>query len=347
MDWSIAALLAQDGVVTGAIYALLGLALILVYSVTRVPFIPMGGFVTYSALSLNMMQNGKAPSVAALLLVLGVGCFILQLLQAKRQRTLTLQRILGWATACLVAPLLLCVAAVYVPWTKVPGLLQMAFVLLITVPLAPMIYRLAFQPIQDAGVLVMFMVAVSIDAVIVGMALLLFGPDGVRNEAYSDFSMQLGNLVVTGHSLWTIGVTILLVVLLYGFFYFSLEGKKLRATAVNRVGAQLVGISTSRAGMLAFGLAAAIGAICGILIGPTTTLNSSSGVLIGLKGFVAAVIGGFASYPIAAIGAIAVGVLESFSSFWASAWKDAIVFTLIVPVLLVRSLSGHHPTDDH
>lgn len=347
MDWSIAALLAQDGAVTGAIYALLGLALILVYSVTRVPFIPMGGFVTYSALSLNMMQNGKAPAVAALLLVLGAGCFVVQVLEARRQRTATVGRVLSWMAACIGAPLVLCLAAVSVPWSQMPGLLQMAFVLLITVPLAPMIYRLAFQPIQDAGVLVMFMVAISIDAVIVGMALLLFGPDGVRNEAYSDFSLQLGNLVVTGHALWTIGVTVVLVVLLYSFFYYSLEGKKLRATAVNRVGAQLVGISTAKAGMLAFALAASIGAICGILIGPTTTLNSSSGVLIGLKGFVAAVIGGFASYPIAAIGALAVGILESFSSFWASAWKDAIVFTLIVPVLLIRSLSGHHGTDDH
>ena len=347
MDWSIAALLAQDGAVTGAIYALLGLALILVYSVTKVPFIPMGGFVTYSALSLNMMQNGKAPTVAALLVVLGVTGFFVEMLTARRQRTVAWGRSLTWLVAYVGVPTLLCALAFTVSWSGLPGLLQMAFVLLITVPLAPLIYRLAFQPIQDAGVLVMFMVAISIDVVIVGMALLLFGPDGVRNAAYSDLSLQLGTLVVTGHALWTLGVTILLVALLFGFFYYTLEGKKLRATAVNRVGAQLVGISTSRAGMFAFGLAAAIGAICGLLIGPTTTINSSSGVLIGLKGFVAAVIGGFVSYPIAAAGALAVGILESFSSFWASAWKDAIVFALIVPVLLVRSLTGNHHSDDH
>jgi branched-subunit amino acid ABC-type transport system permease component len=79
--------------------------------------------------------------------------------------------------------------------------------------------------------------------------------------------------------------------------------------------------------MLSFTLAAAIGAFSGILISPITTIYYDSGFLIGLKGFVGAIIGGLASYPVAAAGAILVGLLESYSSFWASAFKEVIVFT--------------------
>ncbi|HLS21042.1 MAG TPA: branched-chain amino acid ABC transporter permease, partial [Paenalcaligenes sp.] len=88
---------------------------------------------------------------------------------------------------------------------------------------------------------------------------------------------------------------------------------------------------------LTFLLAAAVGAFSGMLIAPVTTIYYDTGFLIGLKGFVGAIIGGLASYPITAIGAIFVGILEAFSSFWASQYKEVIVFTLIIPVLLWRS----------
>ena len=84
----------------------------------------------------------------------------------------------------------------------------------------------------------------------------------------------------------------------------------------------------------------------GILIAPITTIYYDTGFLIALKGFVAAIIGGLASYPLAAGGAIIVGLLEAFSSFWASAYKEVIVFTLIIPVLLWRSLKSHHVEEE-
>ena len=120
-------------------------------------------------------------------------------------------------------------------------------------------------------------------------------------------------------------------------FTANLYGKALLATAVNRLGARLMGISTIMAGKLSFLLAAAIGAFSGILIAPITTIYYDTGFLIGLKGFVAAIIGGLASYPIAAAGAVLVGLLEAFSSFYASAFKEVILFSLIDPVLLWRS----------
>jgi branched-chain amino acid transport system permease protein len=139
-----------------------------------------------------------------------------------------------------------------------------------------------------------------------------------------------------------IAASAVLIVALWLFFERSLHGKALRATAVNRLGARLMGISSESAGRLSFTMAAFIGALSGLLIGPTTTVFYDSGFLIGLKGFVAAVFGGLASYPLALVGALGVGLIESFGSFWASAFKEVIVFGSILPVLLWRSLRDPH-----
>ena len=104
--------------------------------------------------------------------------------------------------------------------------------------------------------------------------------------------------------------------LLFVVFERTLIGKALRATAVNRVGARLVGILPSTTGAIAFLLASALAGISGILIGPVATLYYDSGFLIGLKAFVGAIIGGLVSYPATAVGAILVGLLESYAAFW-------------------------------
>jgi branched-chain amino acid transport system permease protein len=152
--------------------------------------------------------------------------------------------------------------------------------------------------------------------------------------------ITIGQLQITGQSLAVYGITIALIVALWLFFDFTLYGKALRATAVNRLGARLVGIRTSLSGQMAFLLASVIGAISGILIVPITTLYYDTGFIVGLKGFVAAIIGGLISYPITAAAAIVVGLVEAFSSFYASNYKEVIVFTLIIPVLVLRSLAA-------
>ena len=140
--------------------------------------------------------------------------------------------------------------------------------------------------------------------------------------------------------------TAVLITGLFLFFRRSINGKALRAAAVCRRGAQLVGISAEGAGRSAFTLAALIAALCGVLIAPLATVYFDSGFLFGLKGFVGAIFGGLVSYPAAAAGALLVGLLESYASFEASAFKEVIVFGLIVPVLLWRSLTSGHGDDE-
>jgi branched-chain amino acid transport system permease protein len=349
MDLSIAAILAQDGITSGAIYALLALALVLVFSVTRVIFIPQGEFVAFGALTLAAMQSGKFPQSAAMLVAIGLLAFIQEtvsiLLSAERRRTA--------ARTVPLAILKFVVAPVAIYWVtrawggpNLPMVLQVLLTLAIVVPMGPIIYRLAFQPLAEASTLVLLIVAVGVHFAMIGLGLYMFGAEGSRTTPFSDARVEIGALAISGQSMVIVGVSVLLIIALYLYFERTLSGKALRATAVNRLGARLVGIGTTQAGRLAFTLAAALGALCGVLIAPLTTVYYDSGFLIGLKGFVGAIIGGLASYPVAAAGAVLVGLLEAYSSFWASALKEVIVFTLIIPVLLWRSLTSRHVDEE-
>jgi branched-chain amino acid transport system permease protein len=345
MDLSIAAILAQDGITSGAIYALLALALVLVFSVTRVILIPQGEFVSYGALTLAAMQSNKFPHSATLLAALGVATFIFEAFSIMRsgERRRTARRSIPIAFAKFIAfPVAVYLCTKSLNGADLPMLVQVLLTLLIVAPMGPMIYRLAFQPLAEATTLVLLIVSVGVHLALIGLGLVIFGAEGSRTTPFSDARFEIGALAITGQSLVIIGVSLWLIVALYLYFERTLSGKALRATAVNRLGARLVGIGTTQAGRLAFTLAAIMGALCGVLIAPLTTVYYDSGFLISLKGFVGAIIGGLGSYPIAAGGAVLVGLLEAYSSFWASAFKEVIVFTLIIPVLLWRSLTSKH-----
>ena len=346
MDLSIASILTLDGITNGAVYALLALATVLVFAVTRVIFIPQGEFVAYGALTLAILQLGQVPGTVWLLLALAVLAALLDAMAGLRRGLSGGQLALG-ALKSLGCPVVVSAVAIWAAPRQWPMLLQCLLTLALVTPLGPLVYRLAYEKLADATVLVLLIVSVGTHFALTGLGLLFFGAEGYRNPSFWDARFALGPVTLTGQTLIIFMVSIALIVALFLFFERTLRGKALRATAVNRLGARLMGISTTGAGRLSFGLAAFIGALSGLLIGPATTLFYDSGFLIGLKGFVAAIFGGLASYPAAALGALFVGLVESFGSFWASAFKEVIVFTLIIPVLLWRSfLHGHHDEEE-
>ncbi len=344
MDLQILLLLGQDGITNGAIYALLALALVLVFAVTRVIFIPQGEFVAFGALTLASLQAGQVPGTVWLLLGLGATVAVLegaQLVRDGRYAKLPPLLILN-----VGMPLLFAGALFAMPPTQLPLWAQVVVSMMLVIPLGPMIYRIAFQPLASAPVLVLLIVSVAVHLALIGLGLLFFGAEGWRTPAFTDLSFEMAGAPLQGQTILVVVASALLIIGLYFFFERTIYGKALRATAMNRTGARLMGIPPILAGKLCFTLAAAIGAFSGILIAPITTIYYDSGFLIGLKGFVGAIIGGLASYPLAALGAILVGLLESYSSFYASAFKEVIVFTLIIPVLLWRSLTTRHVEDD-
>src|SRR3990167_6918557 len=345
MDFSIAAILALDGLTNGAVYALLALATVLVFAVTRVIFIPQGEFVAFGALTLAMLQQGKVPGTVWFLLVMALGCAVADVVDGLRHHhgpARIARRLLG----TLAYPLAISAFTLWAAPQNFSLGVQALLTLALVTPFGNLLYRLAYESLADASVLVLLIVSVGVHFSLTGLGLFFFGAEGFRNPSFLDARFTLGPLALSRQTVIIFGASLALIVALWLFFERSLWGKALRATAVNRLGARLMGISSDGAGRLTFTLAAFIGALSGLLIGPTTTVFYDSGFLIGLKGFVAAVFAGLASYPQALLGALAVGLLESFGSFWASAYKEVIVFGSILPMLLWRSLRDPH-SEEH
>jgi branched-chain amino acid transport system permease protein len=328
VDSTIFVLLLQDGLTTGAIYLLLAIGLLIVFAVTRVIFIPQGDFVAYGALSMAAMLSGKIPGTLWLLDALA----LLGALYALRQRNPRAALLALLPSALVTVAVIAAVRLGAWPW--VMGVLSIA----ITALLGPPIYRLTFAPLAGASVLTLLIVAMALHYVLLGIGLILFGPEASTTPPFSQATLTISGIDVSGHSLWVAGSCVAMVVLLRWLFRFTTAGRAMRATASNRLGARLMGIDSSASAGKAFLLACAIGALGGLLIAPITPISYDSGFLMGLKGFIAAVIGGLASYPIAAAGALAVGIIESLSSFWASTYTNPIVFGLLIPVLAWLSL---------
>jgi branched-chain amino acid transport system permease protein len=338
LNTTILLFLLQDGITNGAIYALLGLALVLVFAVTRVILIPQGEFVTYGALTYATLSAGQVPGTARLAVAMGFVAFCLDIVGARK--SLNLRRMMRALGINILLPLAVLALTTWLAGRQTPVAVNIALSLLIVAAIGLFLYRIAFQPIAHTSVLVLLIASVGCHLALQGFGLVFFGAEGQRGPTISNMAFTVGQLRFTGQNIAVYAITVTFIVGLWLFFGYTLYGKALRATAVNRLGARLVGIRTSLSGQIAFLLASVIGAISGILIVPITTLYYDTGFLIGLKGFIAAIIGGLVSYPLTAVAALVVGTVEAFSSFYASNYKEVIVFTLILPVLVLRSLAA-------
>lgn len=343
-SFELGALLVQDGITTGAIYALLGVALVLVFSVTRIIFFGQGEFVTFGALTLAWLQAGQLPGTVWLLLAMALIAGALEAAAALREGQP--RRLARIALYYLVAPGALSALMVWTAPRGLPLLLQCLLSVAIVTPLGPLLYRLIYRPMANASVLVLLITSVGVHFVLAGIGLWLFGVEGYRTPALWDGDLLLGNWAINGQGVIVLAAAIALIVLLALVFGYTLSGKALRAAASNATGAKLLGISVAFSGQMSFAVAAFIGALCGILIAPIVTIYYDSGLLIGLKGFVAAIFGGMASYGFTLLGAVTIGIVEAFSSFLASAYKESIVFLLVIPVLWWLSRRGG-ATEEH
>src|SRR3954468_23456133 len=345
MTWDVALILGIDGMANGAVYLLAGLGLVLIFSVTRVVFVPFGDVTAFSALSLAAFEVGKRPATIGLVVSLAVLAVVVEVVSLVRRRDFARipRAVLGWG----VLPALPCLLAWAVAGQQLPHAVFIVAAILLVVPITPLVARIALQPIADASTLVLLIASLALHFLLSGLGLLFFGPEGSRTAPLADGSLALpGGFTVSAQVLLMMSAAIVLSALFFLAFERTAVGKALRATAVNRVGARLVAIRPARTALLAYTFAGVLAGLIGVLVAPVTTMYYDSGFLIGLKAFVAAIIGGLVSYPLTAIGALAVGVVESFGSFWSGALKDVIVFSLLIPVLLMRSALVRHAEEE-
>jgi len=344
MDLQIAAILFQDGIANGAIYTMLALGFVLIFTTTRIIFASYGDLIALSALTLHSLQNDRLPGTVVLIVMLATfatlgECWSLLRSGARRKVPAA---VLLW----FVAPLVPAAASFALQGAELAAGAQILLTIALVTPLAPLLHRVVFRPIESSSTLTLLIVALVLHYAIAGFALLVFGAEGVRAAP-----LLRGSIDILGVS---IGVQVAVFVIvaaalsagLAAYFNVTLSGKALRATAYNSYGARLVGISTQRSATAAFLLAGLIASIIGILIGPTVTIYYDSGLMIGLKGFVGAVLGGFVSYPLAALGSVSIALVEAYASFFASSYKEIIVFLSIIPIILLRWTGARHDVEE-
>lgn len=212
-----------------------------------------------------------------------------------------------------------------------------------------LVERLAIEPAKNAEVVTLIIITIGASLFIRGLVQVLLGKGAHALPAFSgDQPIRIGGATLLPQSLWALGITLVLVAALAWFFTRTLQGKAMRATAHNQLAAQLVGISTKTVLLASFGLSAALGALGGILVAPLTGTSYDVGIMLGLKGFVAATLGALGSGTGAIAGGLLLGVIEALTAgYISSAYKDAAPFVLILGVLffMPRGLFGAKVTE--
>ena len=229
--------------------------------------------------------------------------------------------------------------------------LPLALVLAIAVPaiVGIVVEKLAIEPVKGAESVTLIIITIGASLVIRGLIQVWLGKGTFSLAPFSgDTPLVILGATLMPQSLWVLGVTAVVVVALWYFFNRTLQGKAMLATSNNRLAAELVGINTDRVLFISFAMSAALGAVGGILVTPITLTSYDVGIMLGLKGFVAAVVGGLGNGLGAVVGGLLVGALEAFGAgYVSSAYKDAMPFVLILLILffMPRGLFGGKSTD--
>lgn len=220
----------------------------------------------------------------------------------------------------------------------VPLPLAIAAAVLAAAAVGMALEKLAIERARGASVVTLIIITIGASIFLRGLAQLVWDKNFHALRPFTgDAPIAVLGATILPQSLWVLGVTVAIVAALGWFFGRTLLGKAMLATSHNRLAAELVGIRVRGVLLLAFGLSAALGATAGILTAPITLTSYDVGVMLGLKGFAAAILGGLGSSVGAVAGGLALGILESLGAgFVSSAYKDAIAFVIILVVLFFR-----------
>jgi branched-chain amino acid transport system permease protein len=240
-------------------------------------------------------------------------------------------------------------AAVFLVQAGIPLPWAIVLAVLIAAAAGLLVEKLAIEPAGDAEIVTLIIITIGVSQTLRGLVQVFLGRGSHALPAFSgETPIAILGATVLPQSLWVIGVTLVVVAALAWFFGRTLLGKAMLATAHNKLAAQLVGINTRAILLLAFALSAGLGAMGGILVAPITYTSYDAGIMMGLKGFAAATLGGLGSGVGAIAGGLLLGVVEAMTAgYISSAYKDATPFVVILLILflLPQGLFGKKTTD--
>lgn len=226
-------------------------------------------------------------------------------------------------------------SAVFIMSSGVPMWLALILAVLIGGALGALLYKGGIQPAKNADAIQLIIITVGAALFIRGVAHVIWGTGYFSMPGFTgDSPIRFLGVVMVPQSLWVIGVTVGIVTGLALFFTRTRLGKAVLATSYNRDAAKLMGIDTGMILVLSFGLAGLLGAVAGVIMTPITFTNYEIGVMLGLKGFVASVLGGLGSFVGAVAGGLILGLTEAMmAGYISSDYKDAVAFVLILLIL--------------
>ncbi len=198
--------------------------------------------------------------------------------------------------------------------------------------------RLAIRPLKNATPLALIIITIGASILIRGVVMLLWGKDTQALPAFSgNDPISIAGATLLPQHLWIFGVTILVIVGCRLFFHHTISGKAMRACSFNPRAANLVGVSVGRMVLFSFVISAAVGSLAGVIIAPLTMTAYDVGIMLGLKGFCAAIMGGMGSGLGTVLGGLILGTLESLGAgLISSGYKDAIAFFILLLILFIR-----------
>ena len=219
-----------------------------------------------------------------------------------------------------------------------PFILALVLAALTTVAVGLALEKFAVEPARGASVVTLIIITIGASILLRGAALLIWGKSFHAMPPFSgETPLHLGSATLLPQNLWVMGGTAVLVLAVRYFFGRTAVGKALLACSCNPTAAQLMGINVRRMLLLAYGLSALLGAVAGMLVAPITFTSYDAGVMLGLKGFSAAILGGMGNSMGAVAGGLLLGILESLGAgFISSGYKDAIAFVVILLVLFFK-----------
>jgi branched-chain amino acid transport system permease protein len=228
-------------------------------------------------------------------------------------------------------------SAVWLSGAGVPLVIAAPLAVAATTLVGLALAALAVERARGASVVTLIIITIGASILLRGVASLVWDKNLHALPAFSgDRPIAVGGATLLPQSVWVLGVALAVVAALWWFFNRTLHGKAILATACNPLAARLAGISVRRVLLASFGLSAALGAIAGILIAPITFTAWDVGIMLGLKGFAAAILGGLGSGPGAVVGGLVLGLAEALSAgYLSSAYKDVIAFGVILAVLVL------------
>ena len=206
----------------------------------------------------------------------------------------------------------------------------------ITVLVGMGLMKVSYRPGKSTSLITVLIITIGASLFISGSAMHIWDADIHRFEPFSgDVPLKLLGAAIAPQSLWIIGLTILVVVLLVVYFQFTIYGKAMKACALDRTAAGMLGIRVKSMVLLSFAMSAALGCVAGIIMTPLTMVDYNGGMLLAIKGFSAAMLGGVGSFVGAVIGGFFFSFLESFAAtFVTSRLKELVTFIVIINVLL-------------